>query len=453
MQNNKIELYLSSFLIIAVFALFIVFPNQSYNVLFHIKDSFISNYGYIFTWSALLFIIMELIVVFTKIGNIRVGSNKPEYGNISYWSMIFSNGMGVSIIFWAVLEPLYHKGEGMNMSDNMISTFHNWGYGAWATYGIIAVAFSYLYYIAKNDKPIDKLFNIKILNSLSLISICISTVAGLTLSFIYTVDILKSGAEEFLNIKVDGYSIIASITLCTIVSAVLGIERGIKKVSLLNVAVAVLLCIFTFLFQDTVKLLVDAIYLTAVYTLKEIPLLMEYGNTPEKAKYLADWSYSYYAAWISWGLFVGIFISKISKGRTLREIVIGAVVIPTILSTFWFTVFGESSLMNSSENIYELMKTMPLSNITCITILLSTVLFFITGHDSAGIVLEEITVKNTKIYWISIMGLLAIILVSLGGNVVESARILNTLATIPVLFIIYVVIYRFIVSYKTIKFK
>lgn len=441
---------LSVALIVIIILVAMLFPVFTSDLLNHVKDTFISEYGFITVWFAGACLLIQGIFLFTKYGNIKIARAEdhnptPKYNNWGYWSMIFSNGMGVSIIFWAVLEPVIHQQEGLDLTENMVRTFHNWGYGAWSFYGILGIAFGYLIYNRDKFLPINKLFNSTINNILCVSVLCASTVIGLAISFLYMTGVIVDGFHDYLSMNISPIAVIIGTTACTMLSAYLGIDRGIKVVSSWNIVVAIVLVLTTYIgYYSLSNLFIDTLKYLGIYTIQEPVLLLEVGSDPEKAKWLANWPYNYFPNWLGWSIYVGMFIAKISYGRTLREVVIGSVIVPTVFSAFWFTVFGQSALLTESETIFELVNNVVPYGILSIIIMVSCVLFFITGHDSAGIVLELLTLKNTKLFWILLMSVLAISMVLLPGDSVDLLRSLITVTAIPMLLIVSVIIYKFI---------
>lgn len=444
MSDSKVVTWGTVFVTVAIIAAIMLAPTQFGAVMDWSKSVFISQYGFMFTWSSLVFLAFLAFFVFTKHGSIKLGSGKPKYNRFTYYSMMFSTGMGVSMIYYGVLEPMYHQQEGMTESQNMVTTFFDWGLNAWAVYAVVGVAFGYLLHVKGEDRPLNQLFKSRALNNINTISLLFSTIIGLTLSFVYAVGPISSGFKEFLGIDLGPYTIITLLTLGTVVSAVTGVDRGVKWLSRYNVIVALSIMGFVAVSGSLLEYLWKTVSYTGQYLAQIVPMSINIGSTAEEKQWLASWPYAYYAAWVGWALFVGAFVARISYGRTIREMIIGCVVVPTVVSNIWFVVFGVAGLKTGSQDIFQLLAHYPGGSVFCVITLVSVILFFITGHDSAGITVESMTAPKTRVFWIISMGVIAAALQFAGGDVVTVTKTLVAVSAVPVLIGMLAILFGFL---------
>lgn len=444
MSDSKVVTWGTVLVTVGIMLAIILAPAQFGAVMDWSKNVFISQYGFMFTWSSLLFLAFLAFFVFSKHGSIRLGTGKPKYNRFTYWSMMFSTGMGVSMIYYGVLEPMYHNQSGMTERQNMVTTFFDWGLNAWAVYAVVGVAFGYLLHVKGEDRPLNKLFKSRALNNLNTISLLFSTIIGLTLSFVYAVGPISSGFKEFLGVEFGPYTIIGLLTLGTVISAVTGVDRGVKWLSRYNVIVALSIMLFVAVSGTFLEYIWKSVAYTGSYLLQIIPMSVNIGSTASEKEWLASWPYAYYAAWVGWALFVGAFVARISYGRTIRELIIGCVLVPTVISNIWFTVFGIAGLQNGAQDIFQLLSHYPGGTIFSVITLVSVILFFITGHDSAGITVESMTAPKTRVFWIISMGVIAAALNWAGGDVVTVTKTLVAVSAVPVLIGVLSILFGFL---------
>lgn len=444
MSDSKVVTWGTVLVTVGIVLAIMLAPAQFGAVMDWSKSVFISQYGFIFTWSSLIFLAFLAFFVFSKHGNIKLGKGAPKYNRFTYYSMMFSTGMGVSMIYYGVLEPMYHQQEGMSERQNMVTTFFDWGLNAWAVYAVVGVAFGYLLHVRGEDRPLNQLFKSRALNNLNTISLLFSTIIGLTLSFVYAVGPISSGFKEFLGVDIGPYTIIALLTLGTVLSAITGVDRGVKWLSRYNVIVALSIMAFVAVSGTFFEYLWKTITYSGSYLLQIIPMSVNIGSTAEEKQWLASWPYAYYAAWVGWALFVGAFVARISYGRTIRELILGCVLFPTIISNVWFTVFGVAGLQHGAQDIFQLLANFPGGWIFSVITLVSVILFFITGHDSAGITVESMTAPRTRVFWIVSMGVIAAALNWAGGDVVTVTKTLVAVSAVPVLIGVLCILFGFL---------
>lgn len=432
---------LSLLFMLGLIVLAIANPQTVINASDSIRETIIADYGFVFTWSAGLILLLQLIICCTKYGSIKLCKpwdihKPPAYSNLAYWSMILACGIGVAPIFWTVLEPVQHMAEGLSLQDNMMWVYHHWTLGAGSYYGLFALCIGYLMYNKLQTFDIRYLFKSSIANTLVCSSLAVAIAVSLALTFMYVLEIMSS----FYSWSIPTW--ILFITAFTLGTAYTRIDKGLKYTS--YCVIGVTLSLIGWVAHNFDYPFIERwINNWGVFLLNEPYMLMENGQTMSK-QWLAQWSFNYFASWLSWAVFLGMFVAKISYGRTIRSMLIGAVVVPSVLSTLWFTVFGEAALLSTATNTFQLLSAVPHLELTTGAIAIMTVLFFVVQHDSAGLILEDLTVKNSRLLWVALIAILTYVLAILPSNSVELLRNITTITAVPILALLCYVFYLFV---------
>ena len=445
--------YLTSVATVAVVALLIVtaaiFPTGFLDSLNLIKTSVIGNLGFIFTWPAFAVSLLMVVVCFTPLGKLRFGEGPPEFHTLSWMGMLFATGMGIGLLTWGVLEPKYHTDAGLSTDMALLNAFNHWGLLAWAGYLAIGALFAHAMYNMKMAKPAEELLGNGIWSKLNLISLVVSTVIGLSLSFTYATIPIQQGLQKLLGIEFSPTLIICVLAACAIISSASGLKRGIKWLSNYNTLFAITLMVGVLVLTVPGDIFSTFVRLVPEYLLKYPAMATDIGlGDPERKAWLADWLYAFEAAWYGWFIFTGVFIARISKGRTLRGMVLGVMLVPTLFSCLWFVVFGVGSLSLGVDDVFALIDTVDTSGILSIVLTINILLFFITSADSAGLVCEMLTVNRSRAFWIIAMAALAIVVNWLGGDVYKTLLSLISVAAIPVAFGIFALVIAFVVRVR-----
>lgn len=448
--------------IILTFSLYAILNLEQANVVFtNVKDSIISNFDWLFILSSNFFIVVSLFFAFSKLGKVRIGgvNARPDFTNFAWYSMLLSAGMGIGLMFWAVGEPLYHSNiaspifKGEKTHQALATTFFHWGFHPWGIYALISLALAFFSYNKKLPLSLrsvfypllkDKIFGIW--GDLIDILAVVACLFGLATSLGLGVQQINSGLDYLFNI---GYSVniqvilIVIITLIATISVVSGIDKGVKFLSELNIKMA-------FIFMLAIAIIAPTGYLLKVFSnslglylndfVKSSFFIGEKGNT-----WQGSWSIFYLSWWISWSPFVGIFIARVSKGRTIREFVLAVLIIPSLLSFIWLSVFGGTSIyLNEVSNgslfnvvqenlpiaLFEMINylNIPILKgvIQTLLSLLGTILvisFFVTSSDSGSLVIDNITSGGKidspvpqRIFWACMEGAIAMVLLLIGGE-------------------------------------
>lgn len=428
------------------------------------------TFGWFYLVATFVMLVFAFVLAFGKFGRIRLGQDdeEPEYPFWTWLAMLFSAGMGIGLVFWGVAEPVYHylsPPEGIEGSTAKAAqtalrySFFHWGLQPWAIYTVIALSLAYTHYRKGRSYLISStLYPLlgkrvegpigKTIDSLAVIATVFGVATSLGLGAMqingglhYLVDLPQTTMWELI--------IIAVVTVLFLLSASTGLDRGIKYLSNLNLGLALLLLLVVILAGPTF-FLVEALTTTiGAYLGNLIP--MSFRMTPfTQRTFVGAWTIFYWAWWISWAPFVGSFIARVSRGRTIREFVIGVLFVPTLLSMVWFSVFGGSALYfemfrdrpigeavnrDVTSALFITLEQFPIGSVLAVlaTLLIGT--FFVTSADSATFVLGMLSTngslnpsRSTKTTWgILVSGIASVLLLGGGLEGVQTASIVMAL--------------------------
>ncbi|MCY6485239.1 BCCT family transporter [Clostridium aestuarii] len=427
-----------------------------------------------FSWFYILvmisFFIFCVIIGFGKYGNVKLGKDdeKPEYGLLSWFSMLFSAGMGIGLIFWGIAEPLNHyikplNGQGFTQEAKIFAmkkSFLHWGVSPWACYAVLALALAYMQFRKNKPALISSLLIPLIgeekatgwLGNIVDIFTLFATVAGVVTSLGLGALQINSGLNYLFNIpeniKVQ-LVIIGLVTICYMLSASTGLDKGIQTLSNINMSIAGILILVAIIIGPTFSMFQNLFQGFSAYT-KE--LLIDNNNIFVKGQWYKDWTIFYWGWWIAWAPPVGIFIARISRGRTIREFLLGVLLVPSMVCFIWFAVFGTigfnvdstvalEAVKRTETAFFVVMNNYPYGAIisTVAIVLLAT--FFVTSADSATFVLGmlssngSLNPKNSKKFvWGVMQAALTIMFLLAGG--LEMIQKVSIIAAFPFSFII-----------------
>lgn len=450
-----------------------VLPNGNISaVTSKIQTFIIEKFGWFYLLTATFFLIFAISLIFSKYGNIRLGkdTDRPEYSYLSWFAMLFSAGMGIGLVFWGVSEPIYHysgppTGEGFTdqaARDSLRYSFFHWGFHPWAIYSTIALALAYFTFRKEQSGVMSNILR-------PLLGDRVDGKTGILINFIAVfatvfgvATSLGFGAAQIsggISYLIDGVennfttqlTIILVVTVLFMLSAQTGLNKGIRYLSNLNVVLALSLMLFL-LFAGPTNFIMDLFTTTLGSYLQNLPSMsfrmtpFQLGNT-----WVKDWTIFYWAWWISWAPFVGTFIARISKGRTIREFTIGVLAVPTVFGALWFSVFGGSAIfLDYFQNapivdivneqgkevaLFAVLDYFPLGTLMSIIAIFLISTFFITSADSATFVLGMQTTNGQlnppnriKFIWGIIQSASAAILLWSGGlNALQTSAIIAAL--------------------------
>jgi len=417
--------------------------------------------GWFFILIANLLMFFLIYLAFSKFGKIRLGGKdtKPDFSRISWFSMLFSAGLGIGLLFYGVAEPILHFNSNpfVDNSDVIASaksamgiTFFHYGIQAWAIYATVGLALAFFTFNLKLPLTIRSIFYPLLGNKIygrwgdliDIISV-IATIVGLATSLGLGAQQVNAGLEYLFGIS---YSreiqivIIIVITGFATFSLLAGLDKGIRRLSEVNMGLAMLLLVFVLLIGPTAFLLGSFVQNLGYYmdNFFKIGLWTEsFVGVKDHSKWQNAWTVFYYAWWIAWSPFVGIFIARVSKGRTITEFILGVVLVPSLLTFLWMSVFGGSALYfelhgdhsiteavneNVATAIFKLLEKYPFVAISSGRAILLITSFFVTSSDSGSMVVDTLTSggrhnapKIQKIFWASMEGATASILLLYGG--------------------------------------
>lgn len=417
------------------------------------------NFGWLFNLTVVAIVIFMFVVGFGPTGKIRLGADDstPEYSTSSWISMLFAAGLGIGLIFYGPLEPLSHfltpppwSDAEARSSDAVLpamadSILHQASF-AWCIYALVGGALAYAAYRRGRLPLISSLFepvfpngNNRVLGKIIDVFAVLVTLFGTATSLGIGALQIRTGTSIVTGAELGNGYVVVVISLLTVVftfSAVVGIKKGIRVLSNANMALVIAMAAFVLILGPTVFIL-DLVPSTVITLVGNLPDMLSVfaSQGPVEAEYLTAYTTLYWAWWISWSPFVGMFIAKISKGRTLRQFVTVVVFAPAGISILWFSVFGGSAIwmnMNgldvavegAGENVmFDVLANLPLSSVMWIVCLLAILIFFVTAADSAANVMGSMSqsgrpepAKPVTIIWAVALGLIAMFLLLAGGR-------------------------------------
>lgn len=485
------SVFLVSVIILAFFIIWGVFtPNHLASVTSAIQTFLQDKFGWFYLFSATAFLVFSIFLIFSPYGRIKLGkdSDEPEYSLFSWFAMLFSAGMGIGLVFWGVAEPLSHYfappvGEGESVEAARIAmrySFFHWGLHPWGIYTVLALALAYFKFRKNAPGLISHIFyplfkekvHGPLGKTIDVIAV-FATVFGVATSLGFGA-MQISGGLSFITALNNNFTtqlvIIAVVTVLFILSASTGLNKGIKYLSNLNIGLAVLL-LFFLLFAGPTNFIMNLFSTTIGTYLQNLPSMSFYLSpfNPQTNEWIQGWTIFYWAWWISWAPFVGTFIARVSKGRTVREFVLGVLAVPTLFGALWFSIFGGSGLylqMEKGVQLYQVMSEKgtevvlfsmldqyPSGSILSIIAIFLISTFFITSADSATFVLGMQTTNGSlnppntvKFIWGIIIAASAAILLYTGG--LAGLQTASIIAAFPFTFILIGVMISLIKSFR-----
>ncbi|MCO5732517.1 BCCT family transporter [Rhizobium sp. SSA_523] len=448
----------------------ILFPDNAETVFAEVQAWILSTFGWLYLLAVAIFIFSVLFLATSQYGNLKLGpeDSLPDFQYLSWIAMLFAAGMGIGLMYFSVGEPITHfaappEAQPLSVAAQrqaMSVTFFHWGIHAWAIYAVVGLSLAYfgyrynlpltvrsgLYPLLKNriHGPIG--------HAVDIFAIC-GTLFGIATSLGFGVLQINAGLNYLLglpNSVTVQLILIAVITMTATISVVTGVDKGIRRLSELNLMIAVLLMVFVLAVGPTAQLLRDFVQNIGFY-LDSIVLRTFNIYAYEPRPWIDAWTLFYWAWWISWSPFVGMFIARISRGRTVREFVTAVLFIPAGFTFFWMTVFGNTALFidttvaqgalhvavqdDLSIALFQFFQYLPLPTVTSTLAVLLVAVFFITSSDSGSLVVDTIaaggeteTTTIQRVFWCSLEGIIAGVLLLTGGlAALQSATIATAL--------------------------
>lgn len=461
---------ISAIVVLAFVFLSLALPEHSTTIFEASKNWINTHMTWFFLLSANIFVVLCLGLIVSPLGRIRIGGAeaKPDFSRLSWFSMLFAAGMGIGLVFYGVSEPLSHYNSafgGTNVGADglrtdwaplggaagdpeaarqlsMAATIFHWGLHPWAIYAIVALSLAIFSFNKGLPLTVRSIFYPLLGERVwgwpgHLIDILavFATLFGLATSLGIGAQQAASGLNHLFGVG-DGNVVlvllIAAITAVAIVSIVAGVDKGVKRLSEINMILAFALLMFVVFFGPTL-LIVSNFFSNLGSYFSELPALSNpFGR--EDANFSQGWTTFYWAWWISWSPFVGMFIARVSRGRTVRDFLISVLLIPSVVSVFWMTAFGTNAITqlqsgfdgvvsaDLSLKLFVMLEQLPLAEITSFIGIILVIVFFITSSDSGSLVIDTITAGGKinaptpqRVFWGVIEGAIAVALLLGGG--------------------------------------
>ncbi|MCW2259241.1 MULTISPECIES: BCCT family transporter [Sphingobacterium] len=449
------------------------FPVRANYYLNILKTFLFENMNWLYVMVVTIFVLFLLFLIFSKYGSIRLGANdtKPEFSFFSWISMLFAAGMGIGLMYFSVAEPMSHYTDpsvagltsAARAKDAQLYTFFHWGIHAWAIYGVVGLSLAYFTYRYKLPLSLRSCFYPILKDKIQgragdivdMFALC-STFFGITTTLGFGVVQLTAGLVHLGIIPESNfmYQVIIVIVIMTIaiLSATSGVTKGVKILSQINIIAALVLILFVLILGPTTFLLGTfseglGEYINAFFHLT----FNTHAHEPERQQWFFNWTILYWAWWISWSPYVGLFIAKISKGRTIREFISAVLIIPSVFNFMWMTIFGNSAIWmdqhqangalsaivaNTDVLLFKFFEFFPLQQITNILSIFIIFIFFVTSADSGIYVMNSISSNNAAkspkwqyIFWGVLLAILALVLLNAGG--LKSLQTMTLITALP----------------------
>ena len=456
---NPLVIGATLFFVVLLVAMILIAPEQTQTLLNTAKSGIFANFSWFYVLAFSVFLGFLVILSVSSLGNIKLGNDEeePEFGFLSWLAMLFAAGMGVGLMFFGVAEPLTHYLSDITtgsaehkQQEALLHTLFHWGIHAWSVYGMIALALAYFGFRYKLPLALRSCFypllkeriNGKLGDLIDIMAL-LATLFGIITTLGFGASQLGAGLHQLGWISENSFSlqmvVIAVVMSLAIFSAISGVGKGVKILSELNLTLAFCLLIFVLVAGPTLYLLSAFSDNIGTYLSNLVQLSFKtYVYEQEHTGWFSGWTILYWAWWCSWAPFVGLFIARISKGRTIREFIFGVLVIPSMFGILWFTVFGNTAIwLNDGEAagtlgqmisspetlLFKFLDYLPLSGVTGLVSLVVISLFFITSADSGIYVLNNIASRDKSlvaprwqaVMWGVLMSVVAIVLMQSGG--------------------------------------
>ncbi|MFF0816001.1 BCCT family transporter [Rhodococcus sp. NPDC003318] len=449
----------------------LIAPDNLDSVSHRVLDWIVVNIGWLFILAATGFVVFSLWLAFSRYGRIPLGKDgeKPEFKTVSWIAMMFSAGMGIGLMFFGVAEPLAHfvtppPGTDGGVGTAMATTMFHWSLHPWSTYAVVGLAIAYGTYRRGRKQLFSSAFIAllgrraegpigKVIDILAIFATMFGTAASLGLGALQ----IGSGFEVVGWMDEAGVmllvAIVAVLTLVFVASAVSGVAKGIQWLSNTNMVLALLLAIFVFVLGPTVFILNLIPTTLGAYAsqIAEMSARTAASSNPETAEWLSSWTIFYWAWWVSWTPFVGMFLARISRGRTIREFVIGVILVPSTVSLVWFAVFGGAGIGEqrdgvdlaargtSESQLFGMLEHLPLFGVSTILVMILVAIFFVSGADAASMVMGTLSQRGTLapsrwvvVFWGLLTGGVAALMLWTGGeDALDGLQTMTIIAAAP----------------------
>ncbi|WP_026531745.1 BCCT family transporter [Arthrobacter sp. H41] len=464
-------------LIVVFVAYALILPEQASTLFGSIQANVIGAFGWYYVAIVAFFVVFALWMGLSRFGDIRLGKDddKPEFSLMSWFALLFAAGMGIGLVFWGVAEPLNHfaaprpgvEGTGIELAQQALTqTFLHWGLHAWSIYVVVGLAIAYA--VHRRGRPISIRWALEPLlgdrvrgrwgDAIDVVAL-VGTLFGVATSLGLGVLQMSAGldtANILAATQATQIGLIVCITALTLVSVISGIGKGMKWLSNINLVLAALLLLIVLFAGPTLFLLREFVQSLGNYLQNVVGLTFNTlaFSEAEGVAWQSAWTTFYWGWWISWAPFVGIFIARISKGRTVREFVAGVLLVPTFVTFLWFSVLGGSALyrelfgagglvgedgtVDTNNALFALLTDLPGGSVLLLGAIILIAIFFITSADSGALVMSMISTggdpnpKNwIRAFWAVLAALVAIALLLVGESGLASIQTAAILTALP----------------------
>lgn len=457
MKKDLSVFYISSGILLLMVLFGVLVPEKLETVTANIQAFITDSFGWYYLILVSLIVLVCLYFLISPLGRIRLGrqDERPEFSTPTWFAMLFSAGMGIGLVFWGTAEPISHymistptgvePGTNQAIRDSMRYTFFHWGVHAWAIYGIVALVLAYFNF--RHGKPglisatlepvLGERANGIVGKVVDIISV-VATVIGVATTLGFGAVQINGGLSYLFGIPTGFMTqllIVLIVTVLFMISAMTGLGKGIKILSNVNMLLAGLLLLFILILGPT-QFILNLFTNTIGSYLQNLPA-MSFRISPlneEIRTWINGWTIFYWAWWIAWAPFVGIFIARVSKGRTIREFVFGVLLVPSLIGFLWFSVFGGSAIMiehegiakiselATEESLFGVFANYPLGLFLSVLGMILVGTFFITSADSGTFVLGMMTTNGSltpgnkiKFTWGIMLAVISLVLLYSGG--------------------------------------
>ncbi|WP_332694506.1 glycine betaine uptake BCCT transporter [Halalkalibacter lacteus] len=456
MKNASVVFYVSIAIVASLVLMGITMPASLESITSSTQGFITNSFGWYYLIIVSLFVFVCFYLLVSPIGRIKLGKpeDKPEFSRPTWLAMLFSAGVGIGLIFYGTAEPISHYavssptgevGTPQGIKDAMRYTFFHWGIHAWAIYGSVALALAYFTFrkgelslISRTLRPlIGRHVDGTVGKVIDIIAV-ISTVIGIATTLGFGAMQINGGLSYLFGVPSGMASqtgIILVVTGLFMVSALTGLSKGIKLLSNLNMGLSAVLFLIVFIFGPTLftlNLFTDTI---GTYMQNFINMSFRIAPLNEEARsWIKGWTIFYWAWWIAWAPFVGVFIARVSKGRTIREFVTCVLLVPSLIGFIWFSTFGSAAItiessgllsissLAAAESLFGVLEGYPLSLVLSILAIVIIITFFVTSADSGTFVLGMMTTNGSqnpsnqiKVIWGVFLSITALALLYSGG--------------------------------------
>lgn len=472
---------ISALAVISFVVLTLMFQAQAEPMFGSIRGWLTSNLDWFFLSAGNIFVVVCIVLAISPLGKVRLGGTKatPDYTYTGWFSMLFAAGMGIGLMFYGVSEPLSHFGSSMGgtVVENgvrtdwaplgaaagdavgarrlaMAATIFHWGLHPWAIYAILALGLALFSFNKGLPLTIRSVFY-PLLGEriwgwpghvIDILAV-LATMFGLATSLGLGASQAAAGLNYLFDIPLGNTTqivLVIGITAIALTSVLAGLDAGVKRLSEINMVLAILLLLFVIVVGPTLAIMTGFFSNLGAYAQHLPALANPFGR--DDANFSQGWTAFYWAWWISWSPFVGMFIARVSRGRTVREFIVSVLIVPSLACVLWMTVFGGTAITQLVTDgykavaeaalplqIFQMLDVLPLAQITSFLAIVLVVVFFVTSSDSGSLVIDVIAAGGKvdaptpqRVFWCLFEGLVAIALILGGGLVALQAMAVST---------------------------